>query len=280
MPSPTSFLRTALVLGTLVTFAACDAASTPHHHHNKHHKDHPHETTPCHSASSSGLFRVKLNKLPETTLQSIQNTLERSGDQHLLHPAMVSTASAFGPGEDYHANKMQERVQRMQARLVADRVHQHPLMVLNDDNDRFVLHGDALDLEGDNAWANSQKEHDPAVALPITNFQDAQYFAEISLGSPAQTFTVVFDTGSSNLWVPSTRCSSIACFLHSKYDATKSETYAANDTEFAIQYGTGAVEGVISGDTLTLGGSMEIKDQLFGESVKVCCYTYTFIHVC
>lgn len=103
-----------------------------------------------------------------------------------------------------------------------------------------------------------------SIYVPISNYEDAQYYGPVSLGTPPQNFLVIFDTGSSNLWVPASSCTDIACKLHKKYNAAASSTYIANGTTFNIVYGSGSVKGFLSQDTVTWGG-VKITNQVFAE---------------
>jgi hypothetical protein len=90
-------------------------------------------------------------------------------------------------------------------------------------------------------------------AVPLTDLQDSEYFGEVSLGTPAQKFQVIYDTGSSNLWVPSKACDN--CKKDGDlYDSSKSTTYADDGRAFSIQYGTGSCSGKIRKDTMSMGG--------------------------
>lgn len=90
------------------------------------------------------------------------------------------------------------------------------------------------------------------------------YIANISIGSTAQKMSVQLDTGSSDLWVPSTRsdmCQSPSCNAWGAFDAVASDTYQPlGDTgDFYISYGDNSeYQGNYFADTLTIGG-FEVK---------------------
>jgi hypothetical protein len=105
-------------------------------------------------------------------------------------------------------------------------------------------------------------------SVVINDYENSQYYGEISIGTPAQNFEVIFDTGSSNLWVPDVNCNANCggsiFFKKSKYDNSKSSTYVANGTIFDIEYGSGPVNGYFSQDTVTAGG-VTVTDMSFAE---------------
>merc|ERR1711998_603278 len=78
-----------------------------------------------------------------------------------------------------------------------------------------------------------------APEVSLTDVQDSEYFGTVSIGSPAQDFLVIYDSGSSNLWVPSTSCDNCKK-SGSKYDSSKSSSYAKNGESFNLAYGTGS----------------------------------------
>ncbi|NXP98851.1 PEPA protein, partial [Vidua macroura] len=111
---------------------------------------------------------------------------------------------------------------------------------------------------------NLAAKYFPGIAMePLENYMDDEYFGTISIGTPPQEFTVVFDTGSSNLWVPSVFCSSPACRNHHRFNPAESSTFlSTNDTLF-IAYGTGSMTGVLGYDTVNVAG-INVRNQIFG----------------
>mmetsp|Transcript_30383 Transcript_30383/g.87027 ORF Transcript_30383/g.87027 Transcript_30383/m.87027 type:complete len:446 (+) Transcript_30383:73-1410(+) len=96
------------------------------------------------------------------------------------------------------------------------------------------------------------------------------YFGTVSLGAPtAQEFSVVFDTGSGHVVVPSTDCKDATCLEHRRYDLAKSTTGLAVNSdgqpvpddelgdEVMIGFGTGTLKGQFVREQVCLGSAVE-----------------------
>jgi len=94
----------------------------------------------------------------------------------------------------------------------------------------------------------------------MLNIHNTQYLGEIEVGTPGQKELVVFDTGSSNLWVPTKHTQGRV--KHHIYNPKKSSTYTANDTVFQIMYGSGPVSGKFCQDDVSFAG-MTLKNYNF-----------------
>ncbi|XP_057896014.1 gastricsin [Melospiza georgiana] len=110
-----------------------------------------------------------------------------------------------------------------------------------------------------------QPSQGSVVREPIANHLDSSYFGEISIGEPPQKFLVLFDTGSSNLWVPSTDCKSPACFNHAKFQPSASATFTPGGQSYNVSYGSGSVTIVLGSDTLRIQ-SITVTQQELGLS--------------
>lgn len=104
--------------------------------------------------------------------------------------------------------------------------------------------------------------------LPVKDYMNTQYFVDVQVGTPAQTFTVVPDTGSSNLWIYSSSCYAIPCWYHDTYNSAKSSTFKKNGEAFDITYGSGSIQGTVSDDVAVLGDTT-VKNFGFGEVTSV-----------
>lgn len=112
-----------------------------------------------------------------------------------------------------------------------------------------------------------RKQYVPVWGKDGTVVYKTSLFGEITVGSPEpQVFTVVFDTGSGHLILPSTKCKSETCMKHRRYDSlysTNSMEIRHDGTpyppgkkvrdELKIRFGSGEVQGEFVKDSVCLG---------------------------
>uniref|UniRef100_A0A452FT35 Peptidase A1 domain-containing protein n=1 Tax=Capra hircus TaxID=9925 RepID=A0A452FT35_CAPHI len=134
-------------------------------------------------------------------------------------------------------------------------------------------------LSGKNMLNNFLKEHPYRLSQisfrgsnlttdPLRNVRDLFYVGNITIGTPPQEFQVVFDTGSSDLWVLSIFCNSSTCSTHIRFRHHQSSTFRITNKTFRIIYGSGRIEGVVVHDTFWIGDLVS-TDKPLGLSMTI-----------
>jgi len=107
------------------------------------------------------------------------------------------------------------------------------------------------------------KQYVPVTRNGRTVMHKTAYFGNIYVGTPAQPFTVVFDTGSGHFIVPSNNCVSTGCTLHRRYNRSASSSAVDLDhdgnevgadmeerDQVSVAFGTGEIVGEFARETV------------------------------
>jgi hypothetical protein len=104
-------------------------------------------------------------------------------------------------------------------------------------------------------------KHEVLVESLVNNY-NTELYGTILVGNPPQEFTVIFDTGSSNFWIPGGNCEGLNG--RRSFDSSLSSTFAQLEKSINLEYGKGAVSGKLGRDTVQVNG-MTISDVVFAQ---------------
>ncbi|CAD8135197.1 unnamed protein product [Paramecium pentaurelia] len=89
--------------------------------------------------------------------------------------------------------------------------------------------------------------------MRMHNYKNIQYTADIGIGQADNTFKVVLDTGSANLWINSNRCQEEGCLRHKQYKHEDSQSFISLNQELNVEFGSGDLKGIVNADTIYFG---------------------------
>ncbi|KAH8120040.1 acid protease [Phellopilus nigrolimitatus] len=105
------------------------------------------------------------------------------------------------------------------------------------------------------ARAGGKLQKDAVISVPVQN-QAVIYVASVGVGSPATTYSLLIDTGSSNTWVGAGQA------------FVKTSTTTETADRVSVTYGSGEFSGNEFTDTVSLGGGLTITKQSIGVATR------------
>jgi hypothetical protein len=169
--------------------------------------------------------------------------------------ALATLAEALFHLPIHRHNGWGNRIAAIKNKKLREFEHHHKAYLLQRFGKHRHSHGTTGNPNGPFAGSNKA-----AVSEGQTDYYDLLYVANITIGTPEQSFTVQFDTGSADLWIPDSTCGNKnaertkkECKAKSQFDSSKSSTYSKDGRSFSIQYGSGWARGFQGTDTVRFG---------------------------
>jgi hypothetical protein len=91
------------------------------------------------------------------------------------------------------------------------------------------------------------------------------YTGQLAVGNKSKVFDVIFDTGSTLIFINSVFCDDIGCNKGEMYDSDESETHIDLLYDHQVTFGSGTLRGAIGRDTFFIGDSIVIPNMRFLE---------------
>ncbi|KAH9814212.1 aspartic peptidase A1 [Melampsora americana] len=130
----------------------------------------------------------------------------------------------------------------------------------------FMLNSDSKQIGPNSNHNHMYNYHSTKLFDSTSDKGDIEFYGSIQIGTPALSFMIDFDTGSSDMWIKSLmckkNCGKASTNKHMYYDPKASTTSSDMNQSFKIAYGVGGVSGTMYQDIVSVSG-FSVEKQAF-----------------